>query len=127
MMVSRKFLLLISVALPLVLAACASTESVSGGALERGTASFYAQKYHGRQTASGEVFDQQAMTASHRTLQFGSKVRVTNLNNGRSVVVRINDRGPFVRGRIIDLSKAAFAEIADLRLGLVPVSVEVLH
>lgn len=127
MVLSRKFLLVISVVLSLLLAGCASTGSVSGGSQERGTASFYAQKYHGRKTASGEVFDQQALTASHRTLEFGSKVRVTNLDNGRSVVVRVNDRGPFVRGRVIDLSRAAFAEIADLHLGLVPVAIEVLH
>lgn len=112
--------------LALVLAGCAST-GVGGGGVEQGTASFYAQKYHGRPTASGEIFDQAALTASHRSLDFGSKVRVTNRDNGRSVVVRVNDRGPFVRGRVIDLSRTAFAEIADPRVGLVPVTVEVLQ
>ena len=75
--------------------------------LGRGSASYYAAKFHGRRTASGEAFDNADMTAAHRTLPFGSLVRVTNPANGASVVVRINDRGPFVRGRAIDLSRAA--------------------
>ncbi|MFM7403053.1 MAG: septal ring lytic transglycosylase RlpA family protein [Erythrobacter sp.] len=82
--------------------------------LGRGSASYYAAKFHGRRTASGERFDNAAMTAAHRTLPFGTLVRVTNPANGRSVVVRINDRGPFTRGRMIDVSRAA-AE----RLGMV--------
>lgn len=76
-------------------------------ALGRGSASYYAAKFDGRRTASGERFDNSAMTAAHRTLPFGSRVRVTNPANGRSVVVRINDRGPFTRGRMIDVSRAA--------------------
>jgi rare lipoprotein A len=82
--------------------------------LGRGTASYYAARFDGRRTASGERFDNDEMTAAHRTLPFGSRVRVTNPANGRSVVVRINDRGPFSHGRMIDVSRAA----AD-RLGLV--------
>lgn len=82
--------------------------------LGSGGASYYAAKFHGRRTASGEAFDNTAMTAAHRSLPFGSKVRVTNPANGRSVTVRINDRGPFHGGRVIDVSRAA-AE----RLGLV--------
>jgi rare lipoprotein A len=82
--------------------------------LGSGSASYYAAKFHGRRTASGERFDNTAMTAAHRTLPFGSKVRVTNPANGQSVVVRINDRGPFTKSRAIDVSHAAAK-----RLGLV--------
>lgn len=73
----------------------------------RGEASWYGPGFHGRKTASGERFNQNALTAAHRTLPFGAKVKVTNVNNGKSVTVRINDRGPYHGGRIIDLSKAA--------------------
>jgi rare lipoprotein A len=86
----------------------------AGKPLGGGIASYYANQFHGRRTASGERFDMGALTAAHRSLPFGSKVRVTNSANGRSVVVRINDRGPFIKGRTIDVSKAA-AE----RLGLI--------
>jgi rare lipoprotein A len=79
--------------------------------LGRGSASYYAAKFDGRRTASGERFDNSAMTAAHRTLPFGTLVRVTNIANGRSVILRINDRGPFARGRIIDLSRAAASEL----------------
>ncbi len=72
-----------------------------------GIASFYGKEFHGRKTASGETFDMNSFTAAHRTLPFGTQVRVTHLDSGRSVTVRINDRGPFVKGRIIDLSQAA--------------------
>jgi len=82
--------------------------------LERGVASWYGQRFHGQRTASGERFDMHGLTAAHPTLPFGTLVEVRNLENGRAVVVRINDRGPSVAGRIIDLSYAA-----ALRLGLV--------
>lgn len=101
-----------------------------GGALpgvQDGIASWYGNEYHGRLTASGEVFDQEAMTAAHRNYPFGTRVRVTNLKNRRSVLVRINDRGPFIRGRIIDLSRGAARELNMLRDGIVPVRVEVLE
>lgn len=88
-------------------AACAGLPLRPRGGVETGVASWYGQEFHGRPTSSGEVFDMNDMTAAHRTLPFGTNVMVTNLANGRSVVVRINDRGPFVRGRIIDLSYAA--------------------
>jgi len=88
-------------------------------------ASYYARILHHRKTASGERFDNYAMTAAHKTLPFGSEVKVTNLNNGKSVTVRINDRGPFVKGRIIDLSRAAFSQIADLNKGVVKVEISV--
>ncbi|MBX9925718.1 MAG: septal ring lytic transglycosylase RlpA family protein [Hyphomicrobiaceae bacterium] len=88
-----------------------------------GIASFYWQD---QMTASGERFDRSAMTAAHKTLPIGTQVRVTNVVNGRTVVVRINDRGPFKPGRVIDLSQAAAREIDMERAGLVPVKVEVV-
>lgn len=83
----------------------------------RGSASYYAAKFDGRRTASGERFDSAAMTAAHRTLPFGTRVRVTNLANGRSVIVRINDRGPFSQGRMIDVSRAAASELGLVARG----------
>ncbi|HET8828031.1 MAG TPA: septal ring lytic transglycosylase RlpA family protein [Pelobium sp.] len=74
---------------------------------QTGKASYYANKFNGRKTASGEIFRNSKLTAAHKTLPFGTKVKVTNLRNGKSVKVRINDRGPFVAGRIIDLSRKA--------------------
>lgn len=91
-----------------------------------GLASYYADKYQGHKTASGERFDTARLTAAHRTLPFGTKVRVTNLDNGRSVVVRVNDRGPFVSGRVIDLSPAAAKQLDMLRAGVARVKLEVL-
>lgn len=91
-----------------------------------GKASWYGPGFHGKRTASGERFNENAYTAAHRSLPFGTRVRVTNLRNGRMVDVRINDRGPFVRGRIIDLSRAAASEIGMIRDGVVPVEVHVL-
>ncbi len=92
-----------------------------------GMASWYGPGFHGRQSASGEAFNQYALTAAHRTLPFGTQVRVTNLNNGRQVVVRINDRGPFSHGRIIDLSAGAAREIGLQNAGVGPVQVDVLR
>jgi rare lipoprotein A len=91
-----------------------------------GMASWYGPGFHGRQSASGEVFNQHALTAAHRTLPFGTRVRVTNVHTGQQVVVRINDRGPFSHGRIIDLSAGAAAEIGLRRMGVGRVRVEVL-
>ncbi|MBE7369012.1 septal ring lytic transglycosylase RlpA family protein [Ramlibacter sp. HM2] len=85
--------------------------------LARGRASWYGLKFHGRRTASGEPFDMNELTAAHQTLPFGTRVRVLNVDNGREVVVRINDRGPRIRGRIIDLSKAAAAALGFQRAG----------
>jgi len=96
----------------LVLAAAAAMPFVASlsateAAAQSGVASYYASAHHGRRTASGERFNMHAMTAAHRSAPFGSRLRVTNLANGRSVVVRVNDRGPFVRGRIVDVSSGA--------------------
>jgi rare lipoprotein A len=110
-------------ALGIFASGCASG---AGHAAQKGLASYYADRYHGRKTASSEVFDVNAMTAAHRTLPFGTRVRVTNVNNGRSVVVRINDRGPFVAGRVIDLSPAAARRIDMINDGVAPVKLEVL-
>lgn len=93
---------------------------------ETGKASFYADKFQSRKTASDERFDQSALTAAHRKLPFNTKVKVTNIANGKSVVVRINDRGPFVSGRVIDLSSSAFKKIGDTRLGVIDVKIEAL-
>lgn len=95
--------------------------------LGRGSASYYAAKFHGRRTASGAVFDNTAMTAAHRTLPFGTKVRVTNPANGRSVVVRINDRGPFTRGRMIDVSRAAAQELGLIAPGHATVELHLIE
>jgi rare lipoprotein A len=113
----------------LLLAGCASQpqeSTLTGGYRGEGKASYYSNRHHGRRTASGERFDMHALTAAHRKLPFGSRVRVTNLNNQRSVVVRINDRGPYARGRIIDLSHAAAERLGMLRSGVAPVRVEQL-
>ncbi len=91
---------------------------------EVGKATYYANKYHGRKTASGERFDQTSYTAAHKTLPFGTKLRVTNVDNGESVIVRVNDRGPFKKGRVIDLSSSAFGRIAQLKTGVINVSIE---
>ncbi len=92
-----------------------------------GMASWYGPGFHGRRSASGEAFNQYAMTAAHRTLPFGTRVRVTNLSNGQQVVVRINDRGPFSHGRIIDLSAGAAGAIGLRAAGVGPVQIEVLR
>jgi rare lipoprotein A len=91
-----------------------------------GVASWYGGKFHGRTTASGEPYDMHAMTAAHPSLPFGTKVRVTNLENGRSVVLRINDRGPFAKRRIIDVSRHAAKHLGFLGTGLARVRVQVI-
>jgi peptidoglycan lytic transglycosylase len=96
------------------------------GAEQTGIASWYGPWHHGRRTASGETFDMRKQTAAHPSLPLGSRVRVTNLDNGRSTVVRINDRGPVVPGRIIDLSRAAAARLNAIDTGVIPVHLEVV-
>ena len=95
--------------------------------VEVGFASYYASRFHGVRTASGERYDEQAMTAAHRTLPFGTRVRVTNLTNGRSVVVTITDRGPFAPGRIIDVSRRAARNLDFVRAGTARVRIRVLE
>lgn len=94
---------------------------------EIGQASFYADKFDGRITASGDVFDQNKLTAAHRTLPFGSKVKVINLENKKEVVVMINDRGPFVNDRVIDLSKKAAKKLDFIDAGVTKVKIEVVY
>jgi len=94
---------------------------------ETGVASWYGKKYHGRVTASGERYDMNDLTAAHRTLPFGVVVKVVNLGNGRSVKVRITDRGPFVDGRIIDLSKGAAKKLDMVEAGLAKVKITVVR
>ena len=94
---------------------------------QKGVASYYADRFHGRKTASGVRYDKTALTAAHKSLPLGTKVRVTNLKNGETVEVEINDRGPHVKGRVVDLSKAAARELGMMNTGLVKVQVEVVE
>ena len=96
-------------------------------ALEFGYASFYADKYHGKPTASGELYDTNGLTAAHKTLPFGTQVRVTSLENNQSVEVIINDRGPFIEGRIIDISRRAAADLDMEKAGQIRVKIEILN
>lgn len=120
------------VSFSLLLAACSSQPEAGKGGdwrgyTQTGLASYYADRYHNRKTASGERYNNGGNTAAHMTLPFGSLVKVTNVANGKSVVVRVNDRGNFPRGRVIDLSKAAFSSIGNLRSGLLRVNLEVVN
>ncbi|QHB16898.1 septal ring lytic transglycosylase RlpA family protein [Mannheimia pernigra] len=94
---------------------------------QTGVASYYANKFNGRRTASGETFSNAKMTAAHKTLPFGTLVEVTNLRNGRSVVVRVNDRGPYSHTRVVDLSSAAAKKIGMHRSGIAKVEIAILH
>ena len=98
---------------------CAVISGAEAKSIQSGGASWYGPGFHGKKTASGERFNTRALTAAHRSLPFGTKVRVTNERTGRSVVVRINDRGPFVGGRVIDLSKAAAQAVGISGVGKV--------
>ncbi|PIF47061.1 rare lipoprotein A [Chryseobacterium sp. 52] len=89
-------------------------------------ASYYHDKFNGRKTASGEIFSNSKFTAANRTLPFGTNIKVTNLNNGKQVIVKINDRGPFHASRALDISKAAFDEIGDINHGTIPVEYEIV-
>jgi len=110
----RKRMTLVAILLLLslfVFGCCTSSPRSRKGEAVIGIASYYGKKFHGRKTASGEIFDMYKLTAAHKTLPFGTRVLVTNIKNGRSVTVRINDRGPFMKGRIIDLSYEAARRI----------------
>ena len=104
-----------------------SSEAQRSSRSEIGSASYYAHRFHGRRTASGERYDEGALTAAHRTLPFGTRVQVTNLENDRSVVVRINDRGPHRRGRVLDVSRRVARELGFLGEGIANVRLEVLE
>lgn len=94
--------------------------------IQEGTVSWYGAQFHKRPTASGELFNANAMTMAHPTLPFGTKVKVTNLRNGRSVVVRVNDRGPFIGHRIADLSRAAAQTLGMMQRGIAHARIEIL-
>ena len=100
------------------------TISCGRNIVETGKGTYYADKFEGRKTANGEIFDQSKATAAHKTLPFGTKVTVKNLNNGKIVKVRINDRGPFVTGRIIDLSKSSAQKIEMVNAGVANVEIK---
>ena len=107
-----------------LLAGCASHDIDPRGYDQTGTASYYGARHHGKRTASGEPFDQHGLSAAHRQLPFGTRVLVTNLSNNKSVVVRINDRGPHTRGRLIDLSRKAAQQLDMLSTGTAKVRVQ---
>jgi len=109
-----------------LLAGCGRSRPAEPGAAETGIASYYAHKFHGRTTASGEVYDETRMTAAHKELPFGTRIRVTNLENGREAEFRVTDRGPFVKGRIVDVSYQGAKELDFVREGIVRVRLEVL-
>jgi rare lipoprotein A len=120
-------LLIGTLALLLAAPAIAADENEAGTDLGSGLASYFSREIAGNRTASGERCDPDTLTAAHRTAPFGSRMRVTNLSTGRSVVVRINDRGPFRAGRVIDLSHAAAREIGMHRSGTAKVSLALLE
>lgn len=91
-----------------------------------GQASYYGKQFHGRTTANGEKFDMYDLTAAHKKLKFGTFLKVTNQNNGKSVIVRVNDRGPYAKGRIIDLSKGAATKLGMLHSGVAKVKLEIV-
>ena len=129
----KLFILLFFILLSSLLVGCSDSNNDSNnpasapvGSFQQGTASWYGAEYHGRRTASGEIFDKNAMTAAHKELAFNTYVEVTNLENGRKVVVKINDRGPFVTGRIIDLSERAADELGMKIAGLAEVSLKIV-
>jgi rare lipoprotein A len=100
----------------------AKQDDTFGRRIQSGRASWYGPGFHGRRTASGETFDANAMTAAHRTLPFGTRVRVLNKRTGQSVVVRINDRGPYAHGRVIDLSRASAKAIGISGVGSIEIA-----
>ncbi|MEG3181084.1 septal ring lytic transglycosylase RlpA family protein [Sphingomonas sp. LT1P40] len=117
-----------SIAIIALLLACpaAADDDAIGVVLDSGTASYFSREIAGNRTANGERCDPDTLTAAHRTARFGSRMRVTNIATGRSVIVRINDRGPFRAGRVIDLSHAAAREIGMHRTGTAKVSLALL-
>ncbi len=106
---------------------CCLTATQSKAHVQYGMASYYGSKFHGRKTASGEIFNKWDYTCAHKKLPFGTKLKVTNLKNKKSVIVRINDRGPFIKGRIIDLSYAAAKKIKMIKQGTAKVKIEIVR
>lgn len=106
---------------------CCLGGSQQTGYIQYGEASYYGDAFHGKKTASGEIFNKWDYTCAHKKLPFNTRVRVTNLKNKKSVLVRVNDRGPFVKGRVIDLSFAAAKKIGMIKEGVVKVKIEVIR
>jgi rare lipoprotein A len=111
-----------------IFAACAATLSLaclspSDTFAQSGVASYYGPGFHGRRTANGERFDMHGLTAAHRSMPFGSKIQVTNLGNGKSVVLRVNDRGPYIHGRVLDVSSGAANLLGMKQSGTARVSI----
>lgn len=125
-MISNKALFCLFFGGLFLFSSCATLKPKPQPFIQEGLASWYGPEFHGRPTSSKEIFDMNDLTAAHPTLPFGTYVMVTNLNNGQSTIVRINDRGPFVPGRIIDLSYAAARIIGAVGPGVIPVRLEVL-
>jgi peptidoglycan lytic transglycosylase len=127
---SRQLLWVLSLSLGLLLSACSwvpkGTSPLDVGIEDRGVASWYGESFHGKQAANGTLFDMKALTAAHRTLPLGSIVRVVNLKNGKHAHVKITDRGPYVKSRILDLSRGAAAQLGMIRGGLSVVRVQVV-
>lgn len=105
---------------------CCLTGGVQTQSVEYGMASYYGDEFHGKKTASGEIYNKWDYTCAHRRLPFGTKIRVTNMENKKSVIVRVNDRGPFAKNRIVDLSYAAARDIDMIAKGVVKVKIEVI-
>ncbi|MEZ9862114.1 septal ring lytic transglycosylase RlpA family protein [Vibrio breoganii] len=130
----KKLLIIIPILLALILSGCSSASSGTSAKTKQyasnhdlnGQASWYGNAFHGKLTASGETYNMRAYTAAHKTLPFGTIVRVTNTENNKSVDVKINDRGPYVKGRVIDLSLVAFNKIGDSSKGLAPIKIDIL-
>jgi rare lipoprotein A len=115
--------------LAICLAGCSSYrhDPPRPGTVERGMASWYGEPFHGRPTASGEIYDMHGLSAAHRELPLGTEIEVTNLDNGRSVRLVVNDRGPYVRGRILDLSFGAAQKLDMVQAGLAPVEIRIVE
>ena len=126
-LLSKQRGLLFILACLLLLSSCTGMKYFPSGNAQKGIASWYGEDFHGKLTSNQEIYNMYAMTAAHKTLPFGTYVRVTNLTNGKSVVVRINDRGPFVKGRIIDLSYSAAEKLGMSETGVAPVEIKVLN
>ncbi|ANO33547.1 hypothetical protein BCT86_14800 [Vibrio breoganii] len=130
----KKLLIILPILLALILSGCSSASSGTSAKTKQyasnhdlnGQASWYGNAFHGKLTASGETYNMRAYTAAHKTLPFGTIVRVTNTENNKSVDVKINDRGPYVKGRVIDLSLVAFNKIGDSSKGLAPIKIDIL-
>ena len=124
----KHIILFLSLIFLISLSSCSSSQKTSGTVFKKkAIASYYHNKFNGRKTASGERYNRDALTCAHKTLPFQTLLKITNPQNSKSVIVRVNDRGPFNRGRDIDLSYAAAKEIGMLAAGVLPVQVEVLE